>query len=90
MDEHEPVSLSIHHRPLAVSIASIDGGQFLLIDPTPLEEAVADGVLTVCMNGHGEICCINSGGGTPLSKSQVWGIEPDRITIYCICGGYRC
>eukprot|EP00045_Choanoeca_perplexa_P006032 m.50508 g.50508 ORF g.50508 m.50508 type:complete len:334 (-) comp13428_c0_seq1:46-1047(-) len=71
MDEHEPVSLSIHHRPLAVSIASIDGGQFLLIDPTPLEEAVADGVLTVCMNGHGEICCINSGGGTPLSKSQM-------------------
>ena len=44
---------------------------YLLVDPSPIEEAVADGIITVCMNGHGEVCCINSAGGTPLSKQQM-------------------
>ncbi|EDQ92090.1 uncharacterized protein MONBRDRAFT_31214 [Monosiga brevicollis MX1] len=71
LEEHEPVSLSVHHRPIAVTIASIAGGRHLLVDPTSLEEAVAEGCITVCLNGHGEICSINSGGGTPLSPEQM-------------------
>ena len=46
LEEHDPVSLSIHHKPLAISVASVDQGAYLLVDPSPIEEAVADGIIT--------------------------------------------
>jgi len=43
----------------------------VFIDPSLLEEAVADGTVTVVMNPHHEICAMLDLGGIPRSREQV-------------------
>lgn len=60
--EHEPVPLHLHHHPYLMSFAFYDNGNVILVDPTDLEERVADGVLTVGVNAHYEICTLHQRG----------------------------
>ncbi len=78
--ERAPVPLSILHQPFCVTFASFhpaiatgtghaaerDDEEIVMLDPTALEEKLADGTLTISMNRHQEICQIAKGGGVPI------------------------
>jgi hypothetical protein len=69
----EPEPLPLHHYPLTASFALLPGRRSrggsssaaasLVVDPTPAEEAVASGILTVGLNAHGEILLLDCAGG---------------------------
>ncbi|XP_067849206.1 exosome complex component RRP45 [Heptranchias perlo] len=70
-EERDPIPLSIHHMPIAVSFAFFQQGTYLLVDPIEHEERVMDGLLVIAMNKHRELCTIQSSGGIMLLKDQV-------------------
>ena len=57
--------LTVHHVPLCASFAFFDDGRF---DPSRLEEGV---MVIVAMNKHGEVCCLQMGGGVALHAEQI-------------------
>ncbi|XP_065829599.1 exosome complex component RRP45-like [Oscarella lobularis] len=69
--ERPLVPLTVHHVPLCASFAFFDDGRFLLCDPSRLEEGVMDGHVIVAMNKHGEVCCLQMGGGVALHAEQI-------------------
>ncbi|CAM6093677.1 unnamed protein product [Calypogeia fissa] len=66
----EPVSLIIHHLPIAVTFAFFSG-DLQVVDPSLKEEAVMGGRLTVTVNAQGDICAIQKGGGIGVSASEI-------------------
>ncbi|XP_067879400.1 exosome complex component RRP45 isoform X3 [Heterodontus francisci] len=70
-EERDPIPLSVHHMPIAVSFAFFQQGTYLLVDPIENEERVMDGLLVIAMNKHRELCTIQSSGGIMLLKDQV-------------------
>jgi exosome complex component RRP45 len=56
----------LHHLPIAVSFGYLDGLS-CFVDPTALETAVCQGVVTLFLNVSGEICALYKigGGGIP-------------------------
>lgn len=62
--EREPVPLHLHHYPFLVSFAFYEEGKSVLVDPTELEERIAEGLLTVGANAHSEICLLHQHGCT--------------------------
>ncbi|KAL2650115.1 hypothetical protein R1flu_018243 [Riccia fluitans] len=67
----EPVSLILHHYPIAVSFAFFGDGDIEALDPTVKEEAVMGGRLTVIVNSQGDICAIQKGGGVGVRHSEI-------------------
>eukprot|EP00897_Mesotaenium_endlicherianum_P003395 jgi/Mesen1/3083/ME000183S02134 len=67
----DPVPLSIHHLPIAVTFAFFNDGDNMVIDPSLKEEAVMGGRLTFTVNAHGEICAVQKGGGVPVTSSEI-------------------
>lgn len=43
----------------------------MLLDPTALEEKLADGSVTISLNRHQEICQIAKGGGVPIDALEL-------------------
>ncbi|KAG2442728.1 hypothetical protein HXX76_002810 [Chlamydomonas incerta] len=66
----EPVPLTIHHLPVAVTFALFQAGDVLVADPTWKEEAAAAGSCTVVMNPAQEVCCVHKADGIGLSPEQ--------------------
>eukprot|EP00198_Chlamydomonas_reinhardtii_P014113 XP_001703450.1 3'-5' exoribonuclease PH component of the exosome [Chlamydomonas reinhardtii] len=66
----EPVPLTIHHLPVAVTFALFQAGDMLVADPTWKEEAAAAGSCTVVMNPAQEVCCVHKADGIGLSPEQ--------------------
>ncbi|CAL8462171.1 g1702 [Coccomyxa elongata] len=67
----EPVPLSLHHLPLAVSFALFQDGDVLVVDPDNREEAAAAGLMTVVVNTHSDICSVRKVSGVGISMAQV-------------------
>ncbi|CAM6078229.1 unnamed protein product [Sphagnum tenellum] len=67
----EPLALSIHHLPIAVTFAFLGDGDLLVLDPSLKEELVMGGRLTIMMNTHGEVCAVQKGGGVGVSASEL-------------------
>lgn len=42
-----------------------------MLDPSRLEEQVADGTLTLTLNAQGEICIFSKVGGSPMSVDEL-------------------
>eukprot|EP00055_Hartaetosiga_balthica_P002129 m.2836 g.2836 ORF g.2836 m.2836 type:complete len:277 (-) comp1951_c0_seq1:40-870(-) len=61
LEEHEPVSLSINHKPINITTALFDN-MITLTDPTRMEMRCSNGAVLVAMNSHHELCCINTTG----------------------------
>ncbi|KAJ8543821.1 hypothetical protein K7X08_025439 [Anisodus acutangulus] len=57
----EPLPLTIHHLPIAVTFAFI-GDENMVIDPTHHEEAVMGGRMSVTLNSNGEVCAVQKAG----------------------------
>ena len=70
VDERAPVALAVHHVPLCISFAVLSENAPLLVDPTNVEEAVAEGRLSLVLNGHKEICTVAK-SGAPLPHARV-------------------
>ncbi|XP_051142591.1 exosome complex component RRP45A-like isoform X2 [Andrographis paniculata] len=58
----EPLSLIVHHLPIAVTFSFIGEESRVVIDPSHLEEAVMGGRLTATVNTNGDICAIQKTG----------------------------
>ncbi|CAA7404505.1 unnamed protein product [Spirodela intermedia] len=70
-EEREPLPLTIHHLPIAVTFGIFNEGNNLMIDPNHHEEAVMVGRITVIMNSNGEVCAIQKPGGEGLLPSMI-------------------
>jgi exosome complex component RRP45 len=51
------------------STTNID--ELVCVDPCLREELMVDGTMTIAVNGHGELCAIQKGGGLALKTSQI-------------------
>ncbi|KAK9842555.1 hypothetical protein WJX81_005859 [Elliptochloris bilobata] len=69
-DVREPLPLSLHHLPLAVTFGLFEGGEAVVLDPSLKEAAAAAGMLTVIATTHGEVCALHKPGGIGISLSQ--------------------
>ncbi|BBM97158.1 exosome complex component RRP45 [Marchantia polymorpha subsp. ruderalis] len=67
----EPVSLILHHLPIAVTFAFFADGELEALDPSVKEEAVMGGRLTVTVNSQGDVCAIQKGGGVGVRSSEI-------------------
>ncbi|CAN6252605.1 unnamed protein product [Urochloa humidicola] len=67
----DPIPLTIHHIPIAVTFAYFDEGNIVVVDPTYKEEAVMGGRMTATINSNGDICAIQKAGGEGVMSSVV-------------------
>ncbi|XP_047316359.1 exosome complex component RRP45A-like [Impatiens glandulifera] len=67
----EPLPLTIHHLPIAVSFAFVGNENTVIIDPSHSEEAVMGGSLTATINTNGDVCAIQKAGGVGVLQSVI-------------------
>jgi len=66
LEERDPVPLSIHHIPICVTFCFFKDGELMVVDPSYKEERIMEGKMTLTLNIHREVCCLQKGGGTPI------------------------
>ncbi|MBA0650709.1 hypothetical protein Goklo_018097 [Gossypium klotzschianum] len=71
----EPLPLTVHHLPIAISFGFFSNESILVIDPTHNEEAVMGGRMTTTVNANGDICAIQKSGGEGV---------PRRVIMQCL------
>lgn len=49
----------------------LQAGELMVVDPNVEEEAAAAGLMTVIMNGFGELCAVQKTSGIGLSATEV-------------------
>ncbi|CAK9780114.1 exosome complex exonuclease rrp45 [Cutaneotrichosporon oleaginosum] len=84
-DERAPLPLAIHHTPLCLSFSYFEGLPPIL-DPTHLEEVLADGTMTITLNAQRELCVLSKAGGSALSPDEIMdvvrvGVERVRAMV---------
>ncbi|VAI55867.1 unnamed protein product [Triticum turgidum subsp. durum] len=67
----DPLPLTIHHLPIAVTFAYFGDGNIMVIDPTYKEEAVMGGRMTATINSNGDVCAIQKAGGEGVMSSVI-------------------
>ncbi|XP_073013908.1 exosome complex component RRP45A-like [Typha latifolia] len=67
----EPLPLTIHHLPVAVTFAFFGEGSYMVIDPTFKEEAAMCGKMTATMNSNGDVCAIQKAGEEGVLSSVI-------------------
>ncbi|KAG8059019.1 hypothetical protein GUJ93_ZPchr0002g24948 [Zizania palustris] len=67
----DPLPLTIHHLPIAVTFAYFGEGNIMVIDPTYKEEAVMGGRMTATINSNGDVCAIQKAGGEGVMSSVI-------------------
>lgn len=70
-NEKNPISLSIHHIPVCVTFAVLDGGEKFVVDPCFEEEVAQDGHMTIVINIHREICAISKTGSVLVEMEKI-------------------
>lgn len=86
VEDRQPVALALHHIPISCSFAFFDAAAtsagaaaassapaqpLMVVDPSLKEELCADSGLTVTLNVHGEICCLQKSGGIGIDLAQL-------------------
>jgi len=88
LSERQPVPLSIHHMPVAISFAFLDEGRLLVVDPSLQEENCMDGRVSITLNADGELCAVKKSGGVAIGVEQllectkIAGVKATEITKY--------
>uniref|UniRef100_A0A6V7QXP0 Protein ECERIFERUM 7 n=1 Tax=Ananas comosus var. bracteatus TaxID=296719 RepID=A0A6V7QXP0_ANACO len=67
----EPLPLTMHHLPVAVTFAYFGEGGIMVIDPSYKEEAVMGGRMTATINSNGDVCAIQKAGGEGVVSSVI-------------------
>eukprot|EP00803_Ostreobium_quekettii_P000017 evm.model.scf_789.4 EVM.evm.TU.scf_789.4 scf_789:41473-48034(-) len=70
----DPLPLTLHHLPIAISFACFENGDVVAADPCLKEEGAMGGVITVVVDPQGHICGVNKTSGIGLSMSQTMRI----------------
>ncbi|KAF4524684.1 hypothetical protein B566_EDAN009528, partial [Ephemera danica] len=65
------IPLSIRHYPVCVSFAIFNEGKRMAVDPSELEERVAEAQLTLGVNAYRELCGVYLVGSTPNGPEVV-------------------
>jgi len=63
------VSLPVSKVPVEVTVWKV--GNYLIVDPSPEEQDLADGRLTVATMEDGKLCAMQKGGVTPLAMEDI-------------------
>ncbi|CAI5508646.1 unnamed protein product [Closterium sp. Naga37s-1] len=63
VEERDPIPLTVHNLPLAVTFAYFNDGNDVVMDPSYKEEAAQAGRCTVLVNAVGGVCNAHSGRG---------------------------
>ncbi|CAI5528504.1 unnamed protein product [Closterium sp. Naga37s-1] len=71
VEERDPIPLTVHNLPLAVSFAFFNDGNDVVMDPSYKEEAAQAGRCTVLVNAVGDVCSVQKGGGVGVSLPQL-------------------
>ncbi|MDO9334167.1 MAG: exosome complex component RRP45 [Dehalococcoidales bacterium] len=86
VEDRQPVALALHHIPISSTFAFFDPSAdatgtssstassvqpLFVIDPSLKEEQVSDASLTVTLNVHGEVCCLQKGGGVGVDVTTL-------------------
>ncbi|GBO01867.1 Exosome complex component RRP45 [Araneus ventricosus] len=71
LDDRGPVSLNLHHMPIAINMALFGQGTYIVMDPTEVKERIADGCYIVGMNAHQEVSFIHRNGSLLLSEDTI-------------------
>lgn len=71
LDDREPVPLNLHHMPFSINLALFGEGTDILVDPTEIEERIADGCYIIGMNAHQEMCFVHRRGCLLLSENTI-------------------
>lgn len=66
--ERDPIPLSLHHHPVITSFAIFEKYDFIILDPSLLEDKVCDNKLSICFNNHSEMCGVDIEGCASLSQ----------------------
>ncbi|MEW5303070.1 MAG: hypothetical protein WDW36_005798 [Sanguina aurantia] len=69
-EEKDPLPLTLHHLPVAISFALFEDGDTVVMDPSLKEEAAMAGRLTVVMNTAREVCAVHKAEGVGLTTPQ--------------------
>ena len=67
----EPLPLTLHHLPVAVTYALFEGGNTIMVDPSFREEAAMQGSLTMIVNSSKEVCAVHKAGGVGVLSGQM-------------------
>lgn len=76
LSEREPLPLPVHHVPLTITYALFAAtndfpDDIAALDPCLAEELACDGLVTIALNAHGEVCGLHKAGGLPVSPKLV-------------------
>ncbi|GJN40650.1 hypothetical protein PR202_gb29899 [Eleusine coracana subsp. coracana] len=66
-----PIPLTIHHLPIAVTFAYFGEGNIVAVDPTYKEEAAMGAGMTATVNSNGDVCAIQKAGGEGVNSSVI-------------------
>ncbi|KAK4268846.1 hypothetical protein QN277_022078 [Acacia crassicarpa] len=71
----EPLPLTIHHLPIAVTFGFFSNENIMVIDPTHHEESVMTGRMTATLNANGDVCAVQKAGGEGIFQ---------RVIMHCL------
>ncbi|XP_023014200.2 exosome complex component Rrp45 [Leptinotarsa decemlineata] len=71
LKQRDPIPTVIHHYPVCVTYSIFSGGEFILADPTLLEEGVSDGFLSIGLNAYKELCGLHLIGKAALNLDVI-------------------
>lgn len=61
--------IPIANEPIEITVLKI--GEFMLVDPSPEEESLADARLTIAVSKDGTVHALQKGGETPLTIEEI-------------------
>eukprot|EP01084_Bolivina_argentea_P193105 331355_1 len=78
MIDRHPISLSIHHLPICVTLAHVlnentdknNDGFYTFTDPNFEEEKLMNGKTVYCMTSYNQLCAIDKIGGVPMNAKS--------------------
>ena len=86
VEDRQPIALALHHIPISCSFAFFDPSlsaasasagatgstaPLMVVDPSLKEELCAESGLTITLNVHGELCCLQKSGGMGVELAQI-------------------
>ncbi|CAH1106284.1 unnamed protein product [Psylliodes chrysocephalus] len=71
VQQRDPIPMVIHHYPVCITYSVFNGGEFIIADPTLLEEEVADAFMSIGLNAYKELCGLHLGGKAELSPDLI-------------------
>jgi len=83
-EERAPMSLSMHHTPICVTLALFEDSSSPVLDPSHLETQLATTTIHMALNAQKELCVLQKAGGMPLSVEEITScvkIATERVKV---------